>query len=305
MWGGFTTTDTTGADQGSPRVILTNGTTITANRDTSASTTITVYITVVEFTSAAMATPVQYGSITMNSVATNTATISAVTLNNAAIMYLGQQYSGTTFGSNAYSSIELTNSTTVTTSRDNSGGTVIINFCVVNFNPAILNSSVQRRSVTLSTNGTSINDTITSVATGQTMLWYGGFQSGVSGSNSAIMRLSLTNGTTVNLARSGTSTSTRIYKYCVVEFTSAVIQSIQRGTIAVNSTTSNTATVSSVNTAKAWVTELNFSTDNSSSTTLSSVYGSLALTNATTVTARRDTAGVINQTLSYEVIEFK
>ena len=77
------------------------------------------------------------------------------------------------------------------------------------------------------------------------------------------------------------------------------IKSIQRGTISLSGTTSASATISSVNTAKATLTYLGNSVGDSPAT----VQARIALTNATTVTATRSATST-SAAVSYEVVEW-
>lgn len=75
---------------------------------------------------------IQYGSIVITSSTTSgTATITAVDTNKAALLNLGTKVSVAGQDNN----ITLTNSTTVTASRDaQTGGSSTVRFCVVEFN---------------------------------------------------------------------------------------------------------------------------------------------------------------------------
>ena len=82
----------------------------------------------------------------------------------------------------------------------------------------------------------------------------------------------------------------------------AGVKSVQTGTIVITNTNlTNTATVSSVNTAKSVVLFGGWTTDNASGTLIFSPY--LTLTNATTVTATRSNTANTT-TVSYTVLEF-
>lgn len=83
------------------------------------------------------------------------------------------------------------------------------------------------------------------------------------------------------------------------------IRSVQKGTITIaNANTSNTATISSVNTAKAFVL-FGGHTGTDATYSLSQGVPKLDLTNATTVTANRDAqAATQSLTVSYTVVEF-
>ncbi len=79
------------------------------------------------------------------------------------------------------------------------------------------------------------------------------------------------------------------------------IKNIQRGTISVtNGNTTNTDTITSVDTAKSLLTHLG---DFSDTSALQSSRGYIELTNATTITATRS-GSTDTWTVSYEVVEY-
>lgn len=81
------------------------------------------------------------------------------------------------------------------------------------------------------------------------------------------------------------------------------IKSIQRGTIQINSgTASNTATISSVTTAKATLNCLGSSSTDTAVGAAAMAY--LVLTNGTTVTATRASTAAAATIVSYEVVEY-
>lgn len=83
---------------------------------------------------------------------------------------------------------------------------------------------------------------------------------------------------------------------------SAVIKSIQRGTISITGTNlTNTATITAVNTAKA---ELRLVGQSTTSSVLPS-FAYLQLTDSTTITATRLSSSSSTTTVSYEVTEFE
>ena len=88
----------------------------------------------------------------------------------------------------------------------------------------------------------------------------------------------------------------------LTQFTGSGIKSIQRGTITLSSTLTATATISSVNVNKSM---LNFlgCVDGTTSTT-NSGFARIELTNATTITATRNTSTFGASVVAYEVIEF-
>lgn len=86
----------------------------------------------------------------------------------------------------------------------------------------------------------------------------------------------------------------------VTQFLPGQIKSIQRGTIAISSGTSNTATVTSVDTSKSILMHLG---QYSTQTGIDNVLTALALTNATTITATRG-ASTGTTTVGYQLVEY-
>ena len=84
-------------------------------------------------------------------------------------------------------------------------------------------------------------------------------------------------------------------------FLGRAIKSIQRGTIAITSASSNTATITSVDTAKTELRLLGYSVNN---TGTQQHVPRITLTNATTVTATRDTSAGDTTTVSFELTEY-
>lgn len=301
IWDG-TKTDTpspTTTQRWITRIALTNGTTVTATREASSGTVVvTVGFTVIEFASGVNS--IQSGTIAMTAAETSqTATISAVGA-NAFVLLLGATTAVT--GLNWVStqgSVVLTNSTTVTANCILTSA-LTVGYMVVDLDSTIV-SAVRPGSVTDASANASYTGTITSVDTTRSALFYNGLIGALVSSTVATAGITheLTNGTTVTLTRSNTTTTSRTSYYTVVEFQAAVIQSVQRGTIVQAAATSNTATVSSVNTAKAFV---NWGSLRAASANADTVASMLALTDATTVTASTLAAG--SPTTAYEVVEF-
>lgn len=287
-----------------PRVALTNSTTVTAFRDTlSATNTVTVRAQIVEFTASAVSS-VQHGTVTIASGATTgTATITAVTTARSAVFLLGNTVSTTTSAAGtALAQVGLTNTTTVTATRGSSSTAVLtVGYCVVEFASGVTNS-IQQRSVTQATSATTIVDTITSVNTARTMIVYNGAISASSAYQDVwTYRQELTNATTVTSTRTGTAVTSRTLRYTVVEFAAGVINTLQRGTIAIASATSANATITSVNTSRA---VLNMPWFSSTAATLTSHWTTVRLSSATNVQGQRATASTVTTTPSYEVLEF-
>lgn len=254
FFAGFNTTHTgTSIREFWPRVELTNSTTVTAFRDTSsASQTVTLRGTIVEF-DAACVNSVQHGTVTISSGNTSgTATISSVTTSLSAVMYLGATMSTTTTSyAVAHARIDLTNATTITANRAGSSTAVLtVGYCVVEFNASAV-ASIQQRVVTISATSTSTDDTISSVNTGRTLLLYAGVNCNTSTLATYYYNLELTGIATVTLRRTGTGSTTRTINYTVVEFAPGVVASLQRGSTVVASVASNDGSITSVDTAKA------------------------------------------------------
>lgn len=281
------------------RVELTNSTTITAYRDSSSTDSITVNAVIIEGNSSLISS-VQTGTITTSATTSNTATISAVTTSRSAVFWLGNTTTNTAtnFG-RTYSRAQLTNSTTVTATNGISQ-TSTTGYVVVEFSSSSINL-VQPIATSLTNTNTSDNQTITSVSTSNSMIAHGGFTAAGNAISNAASTVEITSSTNVNTVRGGTSgAANRVPTYTVIEFASGVIKSTQRGTIALTSVTSNTATISSIG-AKGFA---NFTGYRTVNTAIASSIQKISLTNATTVTASVNTSSAGDNGCGYEAIEF-
>ncbi len=289
-------------------IALTNATTVTATRGVSdASNSLTVNCTVLEFSTAAVKS-VQQGSITMTNATSNTATITSVTTTNSVAVFGGWTSSDANANLTVAGKVALTNATTVTATCGGSGAGIstTVYYAILEFNSGILNSSTQQGTATIAANATSGTATITSVTTGQTFLFQGGWTFPSALSNlTALPLIVLTNGTTVTATNNfaGGAGSITSFNFTAVEFKSADIKSINRGNIVIASgSTSNTATITAVNTGK---TASNFlGCYSSTSVSFATNYGTITLTNSTTATAARGASTTDTLTVSYEAIEF-
>lgn len=173
--------------------------------------------------------------------------------------------------------------------------------------------SIQQIEFTIASGAATGTDTITSVDTANTVLFYSyGFFGGkrqtsiVSGFDHIDVRVDLTNGTTVTATR-GLGDTFAIDVVCtVVEYTAAAISSIQQGTVDITTgASSGTDTITSVNTARSVVLYNGSSTGRTNAVPVGGIMSALSLTNATTVTATRANT-FTSSTLStnYTVIEF-
>jgi hypothetical protein len=303
VWGGFKTDDSGFFAQAVwPRIELTDATTVTASRNISSTSTVTVYATIVEFDSS-MISSVQAGTVTLSSAQTsNTATISAVTTSRSVVFYLGaiNAINGLTPAAILFT-VALTNSTTVTVARNTTGSSAMTaGFIVVEFQAAVI-QSVQARSKTYTSPGnTTETDAISSVTTANTMLVWNGISQGSTSWANALYNLELTGSTAVTLKRSGNTTTSRTINYTVLEFVSGVLNSAQRGTTAFGANTSKDATITSVNTSytiASWCGQL------TSASSFNSIFTSAKLFDATTVRMERGSS-TSDGTPGWEAIEF-
>jgi hypothetical protein len=176
-------------------------------------------------TSAANITSIQKVSITMNAVSSNTATITAVNTSRTAVFINGINSNQVAVGiDRSTSTVELTNSTTVTVSRRVSTGIVTINATIVEFGAGLV-ASVQRGSISLTGTNTSGTSAITAVDLSRSIVIDSGWTTNNTtnnqmGSESAI--LDLQNATTVRATTSGTYSTNRTYHWNVIEFVSGV-----------------------------------------------------------------------------------
>lgn len=116
-------------------------------------------------------------------------------------------------------------------------------------------------------------------------------------------RLSITSSTQVTCnTNTAYASDTGEVGFCVIEWHPNAVQSVQRGTITLSAVTSNTATISSVNTANTIVLYGGESVTSNTSIATSCSYVDLA--SATTVRATRNT-GTGTNTVSYSAVEFK
>lgn len=302
---GFETITASNGAIGYPRVELTNTTTVTAYRNTSdASITVTVKACVVDATSD-LVTSVQRGTITVASGSTsNTATISAVTNANTIVTHQGQTTDETSQVIKQIENVLSLSGTTVTATRqDGTSGSITVGYQVVEFKGSALAQSVQNIAKTWNS-GTSTTATITSVNTNNAIIFYAGSSCATTANHAQAEQMAqLTDATTVTISINTASTLAHSFNCSVVEFASGVLASaVQRGTTTLTAATSNTSTITAVNTSKAMLNYLHYTASTSTSSirdTCSSAY----LTNSTTVTVARGTANN-NITGSWAIAEF-
>lgn len=282
-------------------VTLTNSTTVTATRNaTGSSQTVTINCAVVDATSN-LVDSVQFGSVSATTGTSGTAAISSVTTARSAVFYLGNTSTATT-ATRAMGGVTLTNATTVTANFGNALGANVslTSFCVVQFAAGAIQSLQQLATASTST-GASEAITISAVVMANTILAYGGMA--CASSTFTLIRgyLQLTSTTNVNSVRGASNSGSHTPFFTVIEFVPGVISSIERATIAVASATSNTATLSNSLTSKGLA---NFTGFNTTATASDEMQAKLAKTNATTLTASKNTAGSSTSTVAYEAVNF-
>lgn len=159
---------------------------------------------------------IQRGTVTLTGVGSNTATITAVDPTNSILRWLGASHStGTT--TDGLARIDLTNATTVTATRQGTGGNLVVSFEVIEYYPGVI-KSVQRGTITLAT-VTSNTATITSVDTTKATLEMLGWNTNDTANNPTNwdVRIVLTNATTIT-GTMGTASATVGLGYQVVEW---------------------------------------------------------------------------------------
>ena len=172
--------------------------------------------------------------------------------------------------------------------------------------------SIQRGTISIGTGQSSNTATITAVDTNNAYVEFGGFGGDVgqlasSGLNKGPVTLYLTNSTTVTAQRDTTGTTDAVtVPYQVIEYYPGFLKSVQRGTITLAGVASNTATITSVDTAKSYVIFGGWRRDETSAYTANAQsrwWPWLVLTNGTTVTANFTSAPTGNVIMPYQVIE--
>jgi len=289
-------------------VDLTNSTTVTAQREVSIAFALTIQLTVVEFTAAAIDS-IQAGSITITDPATsNTDTIASVTASRSVVLYNGA--TGTsTIGSydRVLTNLSVTNATTITATRDTTTDNCTVNYTVIEFASGITDS-VQEFTIAITSDVATTNTaTISSVATGNSAIFPGGLRTPDSSFtvDDESTRVDLTNATTVTATRDTASASDTLIAGTVVEFASANIASIQRGTATIGAAeTSVDVTVTSVDTSKSLLNSMSCTSDSGSEIDPEEQYYTAEIINATTIRFSRGIATSRLFTTGYELVEF-
>ena len=167
--------------------------------------------------------------------------------------------------------------------------------------------SVQNGSVFL--DGTNATTTITAVdTTNSVLLWTG--QKADTGGNYQIedifAKIELTNGTTITGSRIG-GASDVVVEFQLIEFVPGVVKSNQTGSVLMESATTDTKTINSVNTNKCMFAFQGYTVEQKQDITgqEDNAFCTLQLTDSTTVTGERYAgAGGIPAVGNFQVVEF-
>ncbi len=164
----------------------------------------------------------------------------------------------------------------------------------------------QQVSITIASGSTSATATITAVGANAFIIWQGQHTNVTASTtyNSLIGTLALTNSTTVTATRGASNSDALTIFGVVIDPTANLVSSVQFGTVSLTTTqTSNTASITSVNTGRSVVFYLGTSTT-TASLSINSVSFGVSLTNSTTVTAARETSTSATQSVAFVVVQF-
>jgi hypothetical protein len=280
-----------------------SGNTITATRGAQANTdSVTVLCSVVDADPTNAVKSVQTGTITIGSGSTSgTASISAVTTANAVLHMLG--WTASISAPNASPVISYLTTTVTASIGASFVGTMTVAYEVVEFQAGFLKSATQKIQKSFTTSVTSITQSITSVVSGNTMLFYCGNQldsSAYSNQDWCTQQLTAANTITYTV-QTANSAATKAYCYVCEFIPEAMRMPVQRGTVSIASSTSGTATVTPTG-QNGMVNFLGWNT-NSSSINQNNKYADLSYTSPT-VTGATSSSTSTNVTVSYEVVDW-
>lgn len=163
-------------------------------------------------------------------------------------------------------------------------------------------NNIQQVSITIASGATTGTATVNAAVGTFILLWQGNSTTATTSFAQSFGRVSIS-GTTVTATRNTSSTNTVTVNAVLIDADSSLVASVQMGTIAITAGTSNTATITSVNTSNSAVALLGFTAAN---TTFDFELNNpvLVLTNSTTVTASVARL-TTNCTAGYIVVEFQ
>lgn len=291
------------------RIELTNTNTVTATRNTSDTGTLTVNAVIVA-TTTNLAQSCEHGTVAISASTSGTSTLAnSVTTTRSVAFWLGSSTTSTTTSARNWgTAVDLTNTNTVT-GHVNTSGTHTVGYCVVQWAAAVLQSNVQQYFDAYATDS-GLSKTISSVDPNNTFIAYGGETTdSIAGDMFTwAARDVLSNATTVQFSGPIGLTVVNITPYyAIVEFKAGTLASnVQRGAISItNPSTSNTATISSVTTARTFASCAGISSGSTGTGGTSRDCARMTLTNATTVTGTRGGTGIMTSAgIQDEVIEF-
>lgn len=284
------------------RVTLTNSTTVTATRVGTVGRSI-VNCTVVD-ASADLVTSVQYGTVTLVATnTTNTAAISAVNANTGTLHILGFTSQDVAIAPSTQMP-RLSYAGTVVTATVSAAvtSTMVVTFCMIEFNPLALQSNVQVFSISWSNAAVSATQAISNVVSANTLLFQGGRSSTAAALyTTSFQRGSLTNDTTITVTVNSTGADTNVYNVTVVEFKAAVFtQPVQRGTTTLTAASSASTVINSTVLAR---TSVLFLGSSNTGSTEARGRARVNLGTTTSITTNRDSS-TGNLTSSWSIAEW-
>ncbi len=219
------------------------------------------------------------------------------------MFFLGASTTGTTLPT-TLCGVTLTNATTVT-ANVNSTGTCTVSYVVVTFKAAII-KSMQKVANTSTTNTNLDQPSVTSFNGGNALLAWGGYTTASTTGPTAIISGQMGTGsavTSISYSFNTATTNTRTEYSTIIEFVPGVLKSVQNCQVATQSgTTSNTATITAVNTPTS-ICVFTGSEGTVASSSPNGIYPTATLTNSTTVTMAVNT-GVTQQIINATIVEF-
>lgn len=261
-WGGYTTTYT-GSDGGQffSSLEITDSTTVTARRGESDATfTVTVYGTVVQYSSLLM-DRVQRGTVVVaNGTTSGTAsvtTMGALSSLKTCGFYTTTDTGGMGFNTN-FCRLDKQDATTIRARRSTLSVNTTVNnpFVLKEWNSATV-ESVQAIDITLT--GTNTTDTFSlsgngysSVVRERTLIDFSGQTSSLAGFGGSSSVVSLIDNDTIEIKRTTGTSATRMFNFDLVQLKSGVIQSIQRGLTTISSSSPATIPITPVDTARSF-----------------------------------------------------
>jgi hypothetical protein len=292
-----------------PRVSLTDATTLTVTRDTSHVTnTVTAYICVIECWPS-MVKSVQSGTIAIGSGDTSVAqNVSAVNVNYSALFWNGYTTAGGGIANANYMRSVLTNSTTITINKNTSGNAGVFAYCLVEFEPDVI-ESIQQVSITSTAASSTMDATISAVTLANCLCSYNGHTSAVGAVNwtQTQFRGYLNDTTTFRADRNdAASTVSRTFNATVIQFKGLAVTSrqAQQLTLASGVSTLDTA-VSAVDTNKAILSQCGRRSNISGGGNPDRVYVGANLTSTTNVRNVRATSTTNTAGVAWELMELK